>query len=280
MFRTWLVALSAWLLLISAAAAQTAAWQFRAPPGQTLTYRVEQITSATEFIGGNKISTTTKVNLVKRWQSIGPEQGKPGTKVALSLTSLNIQTTKANGEVLTFDSTDPAKSTPELRTQLSRLIGQPLAMVRVDGSGRVIEVIESKHGPASRFESEPPFAIVLPGAIPRVGQSWHRDYQITLAPPQGAGEKFAAMQKYVCKAVQGGKATISLTTEVKNPPKSLLDQVPLLQSQPEGEAVFDIGTGRLESATLKIDKELKDHQGKGSSYHFESLYTEQYVADR
>jgi hypothetical protein len=280
MIRTGLVALTTGLLSISAAAAQTAAWQFRPPVGQVLTYQVEQITSATEVIGGAKTSTTTKVNLVKRWQNLGPEQGKPGTKMVLSLAALRIETTKANGDVLVFDSASPARSTPEMRDQLGRLVGQPLAVVRVDSGGQVVEVIESKHGPATRFESEPPFAVILPGAVPQVGQTWHRDYQITLAPPQGAGEKFQTVQKYECKAVRDGKAVIGLTTQVKNPPESLLDQVPLLQSQPEGEVVFDVRAGRLDRATLKIDKELKDHQGKGSSYHFESLYTEQFVGDR
>jgi hypothetical protein len=50
--------------------------------------------------------------------------------------------------------------------------------------------------------------------------------------------------------------------------------------QPEGEMVFDVQAGRLQSAALRIDKELKGHDGEGSSYHFQSRYTVQYVGDR
>ena len=63
-------------------------------------------------------------------------------------------------------------------------------------------------------------------------------------------------------------------------PENALDRVPLLQLQPEGEVVFDIALGRLHSASLKIEKELKGHQGEGSSYKFQSSYTEKYVENK
>ena len=55
---------------------------------------------------------------------------------------------------------------------------------------------------------------------------------------------------------------------------------PLLQMQPEGQVIFDTKEGRLRQATLRIEKELKGHQGEGSSYHFQSTYTEEYVGDK
>ena len=60
-------------------------------------------------------------------------------------------------------------------------------------------------------------------------------------------------------------------------PDSLLDRVPLLQMQPDGEVVFDTRDGRLRRACLRIEKELKGHQGEGSCYRFQSTYTEEYL---
>jgi hypothetical protein len=57
------------------------------------------------------------------------------------------------------------------------------------------------------------------------------------------------------------------------------DQTPLLQSQPEGEVVFDVQNGRVQSVNLRVDKELKNHQGEGSSYHVQSTYIEQYAGN-
>ena len=54
----------------------------------------------------------------------------------------------------------------------------------------------------------------------------------------------------------------------------------LLQLQPEGEVVFDAQSGLMRSARLTIDKELKNHQGEGTSYRFQRTYVEQYVGDK
>ena len=63
-------------------------------------------------------------------------------------------------------------------------------------------------------------------------------------------------------------------------PDSLLDRVPLLQLQPEGEIVFDIQSGLLRTARLIVDKELKNHQGEGTGYHFQRTYTEEFVGNK
>ena len=50
------------------------------------------------------------------------------------------QAEAANGDTLLFDSQNLDKSTPELREQMKKYIGSTLAIVRVDGHGRVHEV--------------------------------------------------------------------------------------------------------------------------------------------
>jgi hypothetical protein len=195
----------------------------------------------------------------------------------LSLDALRLETLVPNRDALLFDSANPAQSDAHMREQLARFVGEPLAVLRVDGQGRVIQVVESKHGPASRFESELPFVIVLPPEIREPGQSWERSYRITLEPPHGTGEKYEAAQRYTCKAVADGTVAITVATLLKTMPESLLDRVPLLQMQPEGEVVFDAKEGRLRRAALHIEKEVKGHQGDGSSYRFRSAYTEELV---
>jgi hypothetical protein len=264
------------LLLTSATLAQAPAWLFRWQQGQVLTYRVEHLTAVTEVANGNKSDSKTKLNLTKRWQVLAVD-GAGVASLQLSLSALRLEMTTPSGGALLFDSSEPDKSTPQLREELSRFVGQPLAVVRLDSRGKVVEVKESKHGPASRFESELPFVVTLPADGAKAGQEWERAYKMTIEPPQGTGEKYEAVQKYVCKSVGEGTATLALSTIIKTMPESLLDRVPLLQMQPEGEIVFDTLNGRLSSATLRIEKELLGHQGEGSSYKFQSIYTEKIV---
>jgi hypothetical protein len=279
MVRRGLGTLVAALLFATALPAQTANCQFRWQAGQVLLYRVEHLTSATEQVSSEKSDTKTRLNLTKRWQVLDVDAAGIAT-LQLSLLALRLETTTPSGGALIFDSSTPEKNDPHLSEELSRFVGQPLALLRVDSRGRVIEVKESKHGPASRFESELPFVIVLPDQGPRPGKAWQRSYKIKLEPPQGTGESYDATQTYACKSMTEGAMTIELTSDLKTMPENQLDRVPLLQLQPQGSLVFDVQNGRLQKASLHIEKELTGHQGAGSSYRFQSSYVEEYAGDK
>jgi hypothetical protein len=278
MIRKTSVVVFTGLVLASATSAQTPA-RLRWQTGQALTYQASHATQALEVVEDKKVETKSLLNLTKRWQVVGVDAAGVAT-LQLTLLALRMEMTTHTGDVLKFDSAAPKDSTPELREQLRKFVGPPLAVLRVDGTGKVLEVKESKFGPASRYESELPFVGVLPVEALRQGLQWERAFQITLEPPQGTGEKHAAIQKYVCKSVAGYAATVGVMTELKAPPPAVADRIPLQHYLPEGEIVYDLQAGRMKSAVLKIDKELKGHQGEGSSYHFQSQYTEQFVGDR
>jgi hypothetical protein len=278
MIRMGMTAGVALLAAAALASAQTAPGRLHWQPGQVLTYRVEQTTVASDVVGDSKAETKTRLNLIKRWQVISVDATGAAT-LQLSLAMLRLETNTPGGDTLLFDSASPDKNTPELRTQLSGYVGKALALLRVDNQGRVLEVKESKFGPATRYENELPFVGVLPTDAPKEGEGWQRDYKITLEPPSGTGEKYDAAQKYVCKSAADGLIAATMTTELKTPPTAA-EQAPLLQLLPAGEIVFDLKAGRLKSAALKIDKEVKGHQGEGSSYHVQVTYNEEYIGDR
>jgi hypothetical protein len=262
------------LVLVAPAAAQGPGWRFRWQPGQVLPYRVEQVTTVTEIVGGNKVEMTAKVTVLKHWQVLEVDAQGVAT-LKLTLAAMRNEQTRPDGSALLYDSSNPDKSTPELREQMAKYVGQPLAVLRVDGQGQVVEV---KQGEATRFESDLPFLVTLPATVPAAGGSWERAFKVALEPPQGSGQ-YEAVQKYVCAKADGSAAVIAMTTQFRTQPETAQEQAPLLQKQPEGEVVFDVRAGRLHSARLHIDKTLQDHQGAGSSYRFVSNYTEQYAGN-
>jgi hypothetical protein len=263
------------LALAAAPAAAAEPLRFRWQPGQVLTYRVHQVTTATDTTPDAKAEMVSTLDLVKRWQVESVDAQGVAT-LQMSLTALKTSTRTPDGETLTFDSTNATASNVENRDELSKYVNAPLAVLRVDGRGQVVEVKESKFGPASRFESELPFRLALPEQAPAAaGESWQRSYTLVLEPPQGAGEKFPATQKYTFKGTTGTVAVVGLSTDVKPPTDTKPDQViPLLQWQPEGDVWFDTATGRLRAARLTVKKELKEHRGPGSHYKYESSYSE------
>src|SRR6266852_3518898 len=225
------------VVLVNSAAAQTTA-RFAWKQEQILTYRVDQSTSAYDVVEGKTTETSSKMTTLKRLQMLGVDQAGVAT-LQLFVVPLHFEVKTQKGETLMFDYTQPDKSDPQLREQMAKYIGPPLAVLRVDASGRVVEVKESKQAPASRFESELPFLVLLPAAPLQAGSAWERAYQVTLEPPQGTGEKFDAVQKYICQKIDGAAVTIAISTTIKNVPASPLNQVPLLEMQPAGEMVFD-----------------------------------------
>ena len=269
-------------VLLMASLAQAQAPSFRWQKGQVLVYRTEHYTVASYVMDENKSEVKTRVQSLRRWQVLDVDAAGVAT-LQLAITALRYEAVPDGSEPTVYDSAHPEKTQPEksseqMRKQFS-YIGQPLAVLRLDPQGKVLEVKEARSGFASaaKFESDPAFKMVLPAAALTAGQTWERNYQITLEPPQGTGEKFAAVQRYNCKSLADNLATMTMTTEVKNPPAAQDDQVPLWQMQPEGEFVFDLQAGRLQKATLRIDKEAKLANG---GTHFQSVYSEQYAGDR
>ncbi|HEY7327210.1 MAG TPA: hypothetical protein VH592_06215 [Gemmataceae bacterium] len=264
------------LVIASLTSAQTP--RFRWQTGQVLLYRTEHNTVASFVMGDSTSETKTRVQSIKRWQVMDVDSNGAAT-LQMSLQGLYFQTTPPSGAPLVFDSAHLDQSTPELRKQYENYVGQPLVVLRIDGQGKVLEVKEARPDySAAKYECDPAFKLVLPTEVLKGGLNWQRDYQIVLGPPYGTGdEKYTAVQHYVCKDVAGNLATVSLSTEMKNAPAAQEDQVPLWQMQPEGELVFDLVAGRLQKASLRIDKEAKI---EGGNTHFQSVYTEEYVGDR
>jgi hypothetical protein len=271
MMRGWSLTIFAACTLAGTVAAQEP--QFRWRSGQVLTYRVSQGTVAVETVNDKSLTTTTQLDLVKRWQVLNVDAAGTAT-LQMTLTSLRMETKPPSGDVLLFDSAHPETSHEQLRDEMQKYIGPPLTVVRMDARGQLVEVIESKFGPESRLQSDLPFKLVLPAAPLTDGRSWERTYTIKLEPPQGAGETYDAAQSYTCKGVAKGLATIHVATTLKNPPEAAADRLPLLPLMPEGDLYFDTANGLLRAVRYQLKQELAEHRGEGSKYQFKSVYNE------
>ena len=264
--RRILASLVGFCLVVSAASAQTATparmtWQ----AGQVYSYKVEHTTQATDSVGDSKSETKSVLRVVRDWKCSAVDAEGVAT-LEMSLSSMYQERTTPGGETLVFDSANPDKSTPALKEVMKKFLNTPLAVVRVDAAGKVVEV-KSSTTHASSYENELPFIVQFPAAGLEAGKGWERAFKITLAPPLGTGEKYDAVQTFACKSIKDGQATIGLATALKTAPKAAADAIPLWQMMPEGELVFDLKAGRLHSAKLGISKELK---GEGSACKFTS----------
>jgi hypothetical protein len=275
--RRTLTAMVALLIASASVSAQTVPVRFHWQAGQVLTYRVEQVTTETEVVGGTKVESALKLNHVKRWQVIAVDGAGVAT-IQQSLGSLRVEKKTGNGTTVVFDSANPEKSDPPMREQLSKYVGTVLAVLRIDSFGKVVEVTKSSFVAPSRYENELPFTILLPVQGLEPGKSWQRTYDITLDPPLGTGEKYPAAQEYYYKGVNG-ELVIAYETHIKSPPADKGDQAKILQFLPRGEAVFDVQSGCLRRVRQTVDQQIKGHQGEDSSYSIQTSYVEELVGN-
>ncbi|MGF1577748.1 MAG: hypothetical protein ACFCD0_00130 [Gemmataceae bacterium] len=260
------------LILFPQAQAQQS-WQFRWEPGQVLKYRVHHKTLVVEKLGESSVKASANLQLIKQWKIVAVDKQGVAT-VQFSLEWMRNEQQFPDGKTWLFDSKQLDKSTPSLKG-MSKMIGIPLAVLRVAPSG---EVIKADKGSLKRYQSEPPFQIVFSQKSVKLGESWEREYKLQ-TNPRGESASYPAVQTYTYKNSKKGLATFRLKTVFNKVPDNPFDQIPLLQKQPQGTVTFNTKAGRLEQVTLNISKELENHQGKNTRYMFQSEYTERYVGD-
>jgi hypothetical protein len=264
--------------LLAIAHARAEAPRFRFHKGETLAYHLVQTTRITETVPDDKtnkpvaVEALTKVDLIRHWKVTDVDMTGTAT-LEMSIASMRWER-KAGKDQDVFDSTKPDDLN---KSEMAKHVGPVLAILRIDSLGRLVEVKESKVGPAARFATDLPFKLVLPEIDPKPGLGWDRTYTIRLDPPLGTGEKYAATQRYTCQEPRSGFLTVALTTAIKDAPAQAGDQIPLLPLAPEGTLYFHAPSGRYYGARLKIERELKNHQGEGSAYRFDSTYVEDLV---
>jgi len=279
MSRSCAFAVAALFTVAGLAAADAPRFHFR--KGETLSYHLVQTTRITETVADEKTNkpveteSTTKLDIVRKWKAVEVD-AKGIATLEMSIASMRLER-KSGAEEDVFDSSNPDDLN---RSEMAKHVGPVLAVVQINPRGELAGVKESKIGPAARFSAELPFKLTLPNAAPKPGDAWDRSYMIQVDPPLGTGEKYAAVQRYTCQEPKSGLLTVGLTTEVKELPAEASDQVPLLPLMPEGALYFHAETGRYYAARLKVQKELKNHQGEGSTYKYVSSYVEDVVPEK
>jgi hypothetical protein len=272
-FLSTLVLIASIYSVSTIAFAQTPTGLFKWKKGQQLTYKVEHSTVATETIADSKTEFKNLLELTKRW-TVEDVSSEGLATLTLVVEGIKMKSTNPKGDELKYDSANPKDSTPQLKEQLEKYIGTKIATITMDTQGRVRSVKESNFGAASKYEVELPFAVVLPGGEIKKGLAWQRNFNITMDPPQGTGEKYESSQKYECTSIDAGKIKLSVSTELKKNPENIADQLPLLPFLVEGEVTLDAEKGVMTESIMKVDKTLKGHQGENSSYRMYSLFKE------
>ena len=247
-----------------------AAPRFKWEQGKVLSYRVIQHTVIQETTLDDKnmpVASAVKkqsLTLVRKWAV--KEVDKLGVAtLEMSITEIKQEGREGDKVVLALDSTKP-----EDAKDLT-FLNKPINTVRIDPQGKLIEV---KGATESRLQAELPLRLVLPDITPQAGKAWDRQFAVKLDPPHGTGESYDFTQKYTSKGEKDGLLTVGVETALKAPPKLVNEQVPLVPMLWIGDVYFNVAAGKYHAARLKAKAELANHQGEGTKFVYESVYSE------
>ena len=127
------------------------------------------------------------------------------------------------------------------------------------------------------LHAEVPFRLTLPDAGPAMGQKWERAFTMKLDPPLGTGESYEFAQQYTAGATKDALLTVDVATTLKAPPKTLAERVPLVPMLYSGQLYFNTTAGKYHAARLTVKASLPNHQGEGTKFEYESVYSEDAV---
>jgi hypothetical protein len=272
-----LAVLTVAVTLASAALAQPpapAAPRFKWEPGKVHTYRVVEHTAVQETTLDEKTNqpvtgeVKTSLTLVRKWTVKDVDKTGVAT-LEMSITEMKREIRQSDGSVVKVDSTNPADA-----KTMAEYLNTPIVTVRIDGQGKLIEAKDTKGNNAALLQAELPFRLVLPDAAPPAGKVWDRPFEVVLDPPQGVGQKYGFGQKYTSKGEKDGLLIVGVETSLTATPKLVNEQVPLVRFQRTGDVYFNVAGGKYHAARLKVKKELVNHQGEGTKYVYESVYSE------
>lgn len=248
--------------------------QFKWEAGTVLTYRVAQNTVVKETVLDEKTEkpvtseARTGLTLVRKWTVKDVDPAGVAT-LEMSISEMKQEFRQPDGTTVVTDSAKPDDA-----KKMEAYLNKPIVTVRIDRQGKLVEVKDAKGGAAARLQAELPFRLVLPDAAPEAGKVWERPFAVKLDPPHGTGESYDFLQKYTSKGTKDGYLVVGVETTLKAPPKATGDQVPLVPMLWAGDVYFNTVAGKYHAARLTAKAELANHQGEGTKFVYESVYSE------
>ena len=248
--------------------------RFKWQVGQVQTYKVTQQTVIQETTLDEKTEkpvvgeARTNLTLTRKW-TVKDVDTQGVATLEMQITAVRNEFKKPDGSTDLRDSANP-----EQAKEMAEYLNKPVVVIRVDSQGKLVEVKEAKTGSAARLNAELPFRFLLPDAGPTTGQGWERAFAFKVDPPAGTGESYDFVQKYSCKDVKDGLATIGVQTALKAAPKTTGEQVPLVPMLWTGEVYFNVVAGKYHAARLTAKAELMHHLGEGTKFVYQSVYSE------
>jgi hypothetical protein len=247
--------------------------RYKFKPGETLRWQVEHRAQVRTTVAGTTQTAETLSRSVKVWKIDAVDDGQ--TTLVYHVESVDMRQ-KFDGRQETTYNSDTDESPPAGFADVAKAVGVPLATITLDVQGKVLKRKQQLVQAAPEQEY---ITLPLPEKSVAVGEQWFEPTDITVNLKDGRAKKIKARQRYLLKDVSAGVATIQLETQLLSPVRDPEIEAQLVQSKANGTVRFDIEAGRVVSQRSDVDEHVVGFEGDGTSLHYVTRFTEEFLSD-
>ena len=191
-----------------------------------------------------------------RVTSVGPD-GVANLELSIDRAYM---TATSDGNTAVYDSAHPEKASEEF-AEVHETTRKP-TQVRVNALGKVLPV----EGAADPVTNDLLFQ--LPAEAISVGSTWKEKFESGVqidAKTEKLMRPLHMERRFTLKSVDGGVASISMTTVCLSPIRDPFQESQVIQRKPGGILKFDIERGCLIDRDIRIDDKAVGFQGTGTA---------------
>lgn len=249
--------------------------KYKLRSGEKLVAKVVHVAETRTQMSGQEESSQSRTTSEKAW-IVKDVNDKGEMTFEYRINSVNLRQSVGEGEELAYDSASDDK-VPDMFKSVADSIGKPLATVRINAQGQVLDRDKELKTPELGMGD---LTIPLPPKPISVGENWAVPREMRVKLESGAFKKIKVRELYTLRKVATGVATISIETQPLTPVNDPAVEAQLIQQLSKGEIRFDVDAGRMLSKRLDWSEEVVGFRGPETSLRYDSKFTEELVTTR
>ena len=253
---------------------QTYLLRYEFEPGQQLRWHHDHVVTTKNSIANITSETSTRAQSDFRWDVERIDDVGQAT-FSVTMEAVNMWSKNGEEDPIVYDSSSDAP-VPDSYIDMSRRIGQPLAVYTVNETGQIAD----KKSNYNKIEiggigDTPTFP--LPTDRVRVGHKWNMPDSLRAKNEHGIEKLLKTRVHYELTKVKSRKAYISFKTEVLTPLESAKVKSQILWHLASGYIVFDLDRGMPVRREIQWDEKVQGYEGPDSLLKYSARRTEKLI---
>jgi hypothetical protein len=244
--------------------------QYKFKPGDSLTYKVEQLATVDTTIDGNNQKTQLRSGSIRTLRVTDVNADGQMTFEHV-IDEVDMWSEVTGRQAVSYNSATDEEA-PEEFANIKEVIGTPISLITIAADGTVVKREDKTQQPNLGMGG---LSLPLPKQAVGVGFKWSMPFEIKVRMDNQQVKTVKTREQYTLEKVSAGVATIKVETQILTPVTDAKIRSQLIQRLSAGTIRFDIDAGRLISKQLDWDENVLGFSGPESNMKYLARFTEQ-----